>query len=83
MRLYRSQIPGIAEDIITTLQLDGDIVVENDDRSDAEQDIRAIMDEYLRQESRVVQETREHMEAQLVLSLYSLNFPNLVLDQTA
>ena len=62
MRLYRSQIPGIAEDIIATLQLDGDIVVDNDDRTDAEQDIRAIMDEYLRQESRVVQETREFME---------------------
>jgi uncharacterized protein len=66
MRLYRSQIPRIAEDIIATLQLDGDIVVEADDRPDAEQDIRAIMEEYLRQESRVVQETREFMEAQQI-----------------
>ena len=62
MRLYRSQIPRIAEDIIGTLQLEGDIVVANDDRSDAEQDIRAIMEEYLRQEARVVQDTREFME---------------------
>jgi len=62
MRLYRSQIPRIAEDIIANLALDGDIVVDSDDRPDAEQDVRAIMDEYLRQESRVVQETREHME---------------------
>ena len=63
MRLYRSQIPRIAEDIIGKLQLDGDIVVESEDRAEAEQDIRAIMEEYLRQEHRVVQETREHMEA--------------------
>jgi hypothetical protein len=63
MRLYRSQIPRIAEDIIANLALGGDIVVEADDRNEAEQDVRAIMDEYLRQESRVVQETREHMES--------------------
>ena len=66
MRLYRSQIPRIAEDIIGKLQLDGDIVVESEERAEAEQDIRAIMDEYLRQEHRVVQETREHMEAQQI-----------------
>lgn len=62
MRLYRSQIPRIAEDLIATLILDGDIVVEAENRKDAEEDIRAIMDEYLRQEHRVVQATREHME---------------------
>ena len=66
MRLYRSQIPRIAEDIIGTLQLDGDIVVATDDRADAEQDVRAIMEEYLKQESRVVQETREFMEAKQI-----------------
>ncbi len=63
MRLYRSQIPRIAEDIIATLQLDGDIVVENEDKTDSEQDVRAILEEYLRQEYRVVQETRTHMES--------------------
>jgi len=62
MRLYRSQIPRLAEDIIETLSLDGDIVVDNQTRSEAEQDIRAILEEYLRQENRVVQETRELME---------------------
>ena len=63
MRLYRSQIPRIAEDIIATLVLDGDIVVEEGANADAEEDLKAIMEEYLRQESRVVQETREFMEA--------------------
>lgn len=62
MRLYRSQIPRIAEDIIKTLMLDGDIVVEQPHREEAERDVRAILEEYLRQESKVVQETRELME---------------------
>ena len=62
MRMYRSQIPRIAEDIIATLNTDGDIVVDDKARSDAEEDLKAIMEEYLRQESRVVQETREFME---------------------
>jgi hypothetical protein len=62
MRLYRSQIPRLAEDIIGTLALGGEIVVEMAERPEAEQDVRAIMDEYLRQEHRVVQETREIME---------------------
>jgi hypothetical protein len=62
MRLYRSQVPRIAEDIVDTLQLEGDIVVEAPNREDAIQDLRAILDEYLRQESRVVQATREFME---------------------
>lgn len=62
MRLYRSQIPRLAEDIIGTLALGGEIVVEMSERPEAEQDVRAIMDEYLRQEHRVVQETREIME---------------------
>ncbi len=62
MRLYRSQIPRLAEDIVHTLCLDGDIVVGTSSRKDAEDDLRAIMDEYLRQEHKVVQETREIME---------------------
>ncbi len=63
MRLYRSQIPRLAEDIIATLCLEGDLVVELENRADAEADLKAIMEEYLRQESRIVQQTREHMEA--------------------
>jgi len=62
MRLYRSQVPRIAEDIIDTLALEGDIVVDQPDRDDAVQDIRAIMEEYLRQEGKIVQRTREFME---------------------
>lgn len=59
MRLYRSQIPRLAEDIIGSLALGGEIVVDLPARPEAEQDIRAIMEEYLRQEHRVVHDTRE------------------------
>ncbi len=62
MRMYRSQVPRIAEDIINTFVLDGDIVVEQASKEEAERDLRAIMEEYLRQESKVVQETRRLME---------------------
>jgi uncharacterized protein len=62
MRLYRSQIPRIAEDIIGTFSLEGDLIVESEFRDEAERDLRAIMEEYLRQESKVVAETRETME---------------------
>ncbi|MCO4771150.1 MAG: DUF507 family protein [Deltaproteobacteria bacterium] len=60
--MYRSQVPRIAEDIINTFSLDGDIVVEAPYKEEAERDVRAIMEEYLRTESKVVQETRELME---------------------
>lgn len=66
MRLYRSQVPRIAEDIIRTLILEGDIVVEPDHVEDAERDLHAIMEEYVRQDNKVVQATREMMEARQI-----------------
>ena len=66
MRLYRSQVPRISEDIIDTFILEGDLIVEASAKEEAQRDLRAIMEEYLRQESRVVQETRELMEARQI-----------------
>lgn len=66
MRLYRSQVPRIAEDIIRTLSLDGDIVVEPDHVDDAERDLVAIMEEYVKQDNKVVQTTREYMESRQI-----------------
>jgi len=62
VRLYRSQIPRLAEDILKTLVDEGDILVERTAFPEAEADIRAVMDEYLRTENRIVQEVREYME---------------------
>lgn len=63
MRLYRSRIPVIASKIVSSLISDGDIAVERASVDDVELDIRAIVGEYLRQESQLLEETRETMEA--------------------
>ncbi len=62
MRLYRTQIPRLAEEILHTLVEEGDLLVEKTAFSEAEADIRAVMEEYLRTENRLVQEVRDHME---------------------
>ena len=61
MRIYRSQIPRLAEEIIEGLRREGDIEVEPANFAEAVQDIRAIMDEYQRQESKIVAEVRDFM----------------------
>ncbi len=61
MRIYRSQVPRLAEDIVQTLVRDEDIEIRPERMAEAIQDVRAIMDEYLRQESKIVQEVRDLM----------------------
>lgn len=62
MKLYSKAIPAIARDIIATLMADGDIEVETLRIADAEQDMAAVMKEYLGSEERVNQATREALE---------------------
>lgn len=62
MKLYSKAIPAIARDIIATLMADGDIEVETLRIADAEQDMGAVMKEYLGAEERVNQATREALE---------------------
>jgi hypothetical protein len=50
MRLYRTRIPMIATAVIEKLCNDGDIDVELEDRPEAEQDLVAIMDTFLRRD---------------------------------
>lgn len=64
MRLYRSQVPVIASKIVSSLISDGDIDVERTDIPEVELDIRAIMEEYLRGQAKLVEKTREIMEKQ-------------------
>ncbi len=61
MRIYRSQIPRLAEEILETLVREGDIEIAPQNMNEAVQDVRAIMDEYMRQESKLVQEVRDLM----------------------
>ncbi|MEW6776949.1 MAG: DUF507 family protein [Bdellovibrionota bacterium] len=64
MRLYRTRIPVIASKIVSALISDRDIAVDRAHVEDVELDIRAIIEEYLRTEQKVVEKTREIMEKQ-------------------
>jgi hypothetical protein len=62
MKLYPKAIPAIAREIVATLMADGDVEVETLRIADAEQDMAAVMKEYLASEERVNQATREALE---------------------
>ncbi len=62
MKLYPKAIPAIARDVVAALMADGDIEVETLRIADAEQDMAAVMKEYLAAEERVNQATREALE---------------------
>src|SRR5512147_1366670 len=62
MRLYPKVIPIISRECIQIMMQDGDIEVEPMRVADAEMDMSAIMREYLANEERVNQATREALE---------------------
>lgn len=62
MRLYPKVIPIISREAVQRLMQDGDIEVETMRIADAEMDLSAIMREYLANEERVNQATREALE---------------------
>jgi uncharacterized protein len=62
MRLYPKVIPVISRETIQQLMQDGDVEVEPMRIADAEMDLSAIMREYLTNEERVNQATREALE---------------------
>lgn len=62
MRLYPKVIPIISREVIQQLMQDGDVEVETLRIADAEMDLSAIMREYLANEERVNQATREALE---------------------
>ena len=62
MRIYPKVIPIVSREVVQKLTADGDIEVEPMRIADAEMDMSAIMREYLAQEERVNQATREALE---------------------
>ncbi len=62
MRLYPKVIPIISREVTQQLMQDGDVEVETMRIADAEMDLSAIMREYLANEERVNQATREALE---------------------
>ena len=61
MKLYRNRIPEIAINVINRLMVDGDIEVEPENKSEAEQDLISIMEEYLRRDMELRNNARDMM----------------------
>jgi len=64
MKLYRAKIPVIAEETIRTLTQEGDIEVLPDKREEAEKDLVAIMDEYLRRDQEFRNRIKDYMASE-------------------
>lgn len=62
MRLYRSQIDHIAEDILRGLTKEGHIELADED--EARLDIVAVLKEFIRQDRKIVDEAKAQMERQ-------------------
>lgn len=61
MKLYRTKVPQIAKDVVEVLCRDEDIEVGLDNRDEAEKDLAAIMDDYLRRDQDLRNNIRDHM----------------------
>jgi hypothetical protein len=62
MKLYRARIPPIAHAVLERLVNEGDIELEPTNRAEAEQDLVAIMEMYLRRDQDLREAVREEME---------------------
>lgn len=63
MRLYRAKIPVIAKEVIEVLTADNDIEVLPENREEAEQDLVAIMEDYMRRDMDLRSRIKDHMAA--------------------
>jgi hypothetical protein len=61
MRLYRARIPEIAHGVIDALCNENDIEVEPENREEAEQDLVAIMDTFLRRDMELREAVKDRM----------------------
>jgi hypothetical protein len=61
MKLYRTRIPEIAKKVIEELVKEGSIEVLAENRAEAELDLVAVMEEYLRRDSHLRESVRETM----------------------
>lgn len=63
MKLYRAKVPVIAEATVRVLSEEGDIEVDPERREEAEKDLAAIMEEYLRRDQQFRNQVKDHMAA--------------------
>jgi len=61
MKLYQARIPGIAKEVIELLVKEGSLDVTAENRAEAELDLVAIMDEFLRRDRALRESVREQM----------------------
>lgn len=61
MKLYRAKIPVIAHEVVKTLTTDGDIEVEGENLEEAERDLQAIMEEFVRRDMDFRNRIKDHM----------------------
>jgi cation diffusion facilitator CzcD-associated flavoprotein CzcO len=61
MKLYRAKVSAIAKDVIEVLAREEDIEVRPESKEEAEKDLVAIMEEYLRRDNELRNEIRDHM----------------------
>ena len=64
MKLYRAKVPLIAKEVVDRLIAEQCIEVKIENREEAERDLGAIMDEYLRRDSELREQIRDHMADQ-------------------
>ena len=64
--MYRGKVPVIAHEVIQTLIDDGSIEVEADNRTEAELDIKSIMEDYLRRERKIRGEVQDYMASRKI-----------------
>jgi hypothetical protein len=62
MRLYKGKIPTISRDVIESLVRDGDIEVLSENRAEAEADVAAILNEYLRMDREITEAAKDTLE---------------------
>lgn len=66
MKLYRARIPAIAHAVLERLATEGDLELQAENRSEAEQDLVAIMEMYLRRDQDLREAVREEMERRAI-----------------
>lgn len=61
MKLYATKIPLIANEVVASLSKEGLLELDAEHRPEAEQDLTAIMEEYLRRDRALREKVREYM----------------------
>jgi hypothetical protein len=62
MRLYKGKVPAISREVIDCLLKEGDIELSPENRAEAEADVAAILNEYLRMDREITEAAKDQLE---------------------